>query len=377
MKRPGRSVAGGYTAIFQQGVARDVLHVDVTSLYPSLMLAQGIAPASDRLGIFSALLRDLREFRLAARRLAREAVAEADRLLLTALQQTFKTLINSFYGYLGASFAHWNDYDAANRVTAEGRRLVTALVDRLRELGASVIEVDTDGIYFTAPDSRAASAETLLANLSAVLPEGIQLELAGRYVAMLSYKMKNYVLLDATGKILIKGSSLRSRGLELFQRQWMEQMFRLLLTGRREEIPALLRRWEEDFTARRVTVQQFMKTETLQESLPSYQEKVTAGKRNASALYELALRSSRPYQAGDQLSYYVTGTGPRVKVNENARLAASWDAGTPDENTAYYLAKLRDLSEKFRPFIDREGLRPVVEEDEAASAAQESLDLDA
>jgi len=192
-----------------------------------------------------------------------------------------------------------------------------------------------------------------------------------------SYKMKNYVLLDAAGKIQIKGSSLRSRGLEFFQRQWMEQMFRLLLTGRREEIPALLRRWEEDFTARRVTVQQFMKTETLQESLPSYQEKVTAGKRNASALYELALRSSRPYQAGDQLSYYVTGTGPRVKVNESARLAASWDAGTPDENTAYYLAKLRDLSEKFRPFIDREGLRPVVEEDEAASPAQESLDLDA
>ncbi|MEK7836746.1 MAG: DNA polymerase domain-containing protein, partial [candidate division NC10 bacterium] len=374
---PGRSVAGAYTAIFQQGVARDVLHVDVTSLYPSLMLAQGIAPASDRLGIFSALLRDLREFRLAARRLAREAVAEADRLLLTALQQTFKILINSFYGYLGASFAHWNDYDAANRVTAEGRRLVTALVDRLRELGASVIEVDTDGIYFTAPDSQPASAEALLADLSAVLPEGIQLELAGRYVAMLSYKMKNYVLLDAAGKILIKGSSLRSRGLELFQRQWMEQMFRLLLTGRREEIPALLRRWEEDFTARRVTVQQFMKTETLQESLPNYQEKVTAGKRNASALYELALRSSRPYQAGDQLSYYVTGTGPRVKVNESARLAASWDAGTPDENTAYYLAKLRDLSEKFRPFIEQDGLRPVVEEDEAASPAQESLDLDA
>ncbi|MBI5628801.1 MAG: hypothetical protein HY953_07760, partial [Candidatus Rokubacteria bacterium] len=57
--------------------------------------------------------------------------------------------------------------------------------------------------------------------------------------------------------------------------------------------------------------------------------------------------------------------------------AASWDAGTPDENTAYYLAKLRDLSEKFRPFIEQDGLRPVVEEDEAASPAQESLDLDA
>ena len=57
---------------------------------------------------------------------------------------------------------------------------------------------------------------------------------------MFSYKMKNYVLLDERGKLLIKGSGLRSRGIELFQRRWMEEMFRLLLTGRRDEIPALV-----------------------------------------------------------------------------------------------------------------------------------------
>src|SRR2546426_9021848 len=42
-------VGGGHTVICQQGVARPVLHVDVTSLYPSLMLAHSIAPASDAL----------------------------------------------------------------------------------------------------------------------------------------------------------------------------------------------------------------------------------------------------------------------------------------------------------------------------------------
>ena len=36
-------------------------------------------------------------------------------------------------------------------------------------------------------------------------------------------------------------AGLRSRGIELFQRLWMEQMFRLLLTGRRGEIPDLVR----------------------------------------------------------------------------------------------------------------------------------------
>jgi len=401
-----RAVAGGYTAVLQRGVAHDVWHVDVTSLYPSLMLSQRIFPASDRLAVSASLLRDLREFRVAAKRLAREAAAEADRVLLNALQQTFKILINSFYGYLGFSQGHWNDFDAANGVTGEGRRLVQALVDRLGELGATVIEVDTDGLYFVPPltpsspltssspltlplspegrggrDSLSPSGgegqgegeQRLLAALSTALPEGIQLELDGRYPAMLSYKMKNYVLLDPRGKLLIKGSGLRSRGIELFQRQWMEEMFRLLLTGRRGEILALVRRWHDDFEAHRVAVKQFMKTETLQESPAAYAEKTKAGRRNAGAAYELALKSARPYQAGDQVSYYVAGDDKRIKVNEAAKLAAEWDPAAPDENTPYYVAKLYELYEKFLPLIEQNGLAPVVEAEAIEEPSQPDL----
>jgi DNA polymerase I len=362
--QPGRAVAGGYTAVFHRGVARDVLHVDVASLYPSIMLAERVLPVSDRLGVVASLLADLRTFRLSAKALAREATDATQRVLLAGLQQTFKILINSFYGYLAFSQGHWNDFEAANRVTSEGRRLVTALVARLQELGATVIEVDTDGLYFVPPFpvDGAPDEEGLLAELAAVLPGGIQLELDGRYAAMFSYKMKNYVLLDQRGKLLTKGSGLRSRGIELFQRLWMEEMFRLLLTGRRDEIPALVRRWEEDFRAHRVPVKLFMKTETLQDSLPAYQAKLRAGTRNPSAAYELALRSARPYQPGDQVSYYVAGSDLRVKVNEMARLATSWDPRAPDENTAYYLGKLRELHDKFRPFIELPGLLPATEE---------------
>ncbi|HEY7038132.1 MAG TPA: 3'-5' exonuclease, partial [Methylomirabilota bacterium] len=141
----GRGVAGGYTAMFQRGVARDVLHVDVTSLYPSLMLGQGLFPASDRLGVSASLLRDLREFRVSAKRMAREAAGPEERVFLNALQQTFKIFINSFYGYLAFSQGHWNDFDVANQVTGEGRRLVQLLLDRLAGVGATVVEVDTDG----------------------------------------------------------------------------------------------------------------------------------------------------------------------------------------------------------------------------------------
>jgi DNA polymerase I len=364
----GRGVAGGYTAVFQRGVARDVLHVDVTSLYPSLMLGQGLFPASDRLGVAPSLLRDLRDFRVSAKRLAREAATAEDRLFLNALQQTFKIFINSFYGYLAFSQGHWNDFEVANQVTGEGRRLVQALLDRLGGLGATVVEVDTDGIYFVPP---VGPEEDLVAELSKALPESIQLELDGRYVAMFSYKMKNYVLLDGRGKLLIKGSGLRSRGIELFQRLWMEEMFRLLLTGRRDEIPALVKRWEEDFLAHRVPLKQFMKTETLQESLAAYREKLQAGTRNVGAAYELALASARSYQPGDQVSYYVTGEGKRIKVNEAAKLATEWSASAPDENTAYYVAKLQELYEKFRPLIEQDGLVAVVDDEPALAPPPE------
>ena len=361
---PGAAVAGGHTAVLQQGVARPVLHVDVTSLYPSLMLTEAIAPATDDLGVFPALLASLRTLRLEAKQRARLAESEADRVHLNALQQSFKILINSFYGYLGFSLGHWNDFDAANRVTLAGRRVVTAMMDRLGELGATVVEVDTDGVYFVPPDGArdAAGESALLAALADSLPDGISVELAGRYAAMLSYKMKNYVLLDAAGKLTIKGSSLRSRGLEAFQRVVMEELFRLLLAGRGGDVPALVSRWMADFSAHRVPVRLFAKTETLQESLETYRAQRDAGTRAAAASYELALSTERPYQPGDQISYYVTGRSRSVPVNECARPALSWDPAAPDENTEYYQTKLQELWTRFRRFVEHEGLRPYVDE---------------
>jgi hypothetical protein len=119
-----------------------------------------------------------------------------------------------------------------------------------------------------------------------------------------------------------------------------------------------------------------MKTETIQESLGAYREKLQSGARNVGAAYELALASARSYQPGDQVSYYVTGAGDRIKVNEAAKLATDWVESAPDENTAYYVAKLQELYEKFRPLIEQDGLVAVVEDEPvAASDAPEQLSL--
>ena len=351
-----RAVIGGYTHMEYQGTARHILHCDVTSLYPSIMLVYNYLPRKDELGIFSGLLHDLRLFRLKAKEQARDARDEESKLYFNALQSTFKILINSFYGYLGFQMGHFNDFEAANQVTAKGRDLIQSAVVWLKERGARIIEVDTDGIYFIAPEtvSSAAEEERLIANLKEMLPKGIDLELDGRYPAMFSYRMKNYALLDETGQLLIKGSGLRSRGLELFQRDWLEEMLALLLREERERIPDLYQRYLDDLEHHRKDITWLAKTETLQDSLESYQNKVKAKKRNAAAPYELALKSQRRYQPGDQISYYVTGTKAKVKISENCKIATQWDPNNPDENVEHYKAKLKELYEKFKPWIQSE-----------------------
>ena len=66
-----------------------------------------------------------------------------------------------------------------------------------------------------------------------------------------------------------------------------------------------------------------------------------------------------------------------MKVSEAAKLATAWDPSAPDENTAHYIAKLRDLYEKFRPFIERDGLRAPAEDDAQNGPVQLTLDLQA
>src|SRR6201984_723067 len=173
---------GGYTDIFFTGVARDVWHCDIASLYPSVMLQFDCFPATDQLQIFRHLLTDLRTFRLEAKAKMRAEKDPARQHHLQALQNTFKILLNSFYGYLGFAQGHFADFDAAARVTQIGRDLLKRMIDWLGKRGAKVIEVDTDGIYFVPPEG--VGIEKLQRGLADELPPGIEIDFDEQFDAM-------------------------------------------------------------------------------------------------------------------------------------------------------------------------------------------------
>jgi DNA polymerase I len=359
-----RTFEGGYTDIFFTGVARNVWHCDVASLYPSIMLQFGCFPATDQLQIFRHLLTDLRSFRLEAKANMRAAKDLKQQRHLHALQNTFKILINSFYGYLGFAQGHFADFDAAARVTQIGRDLLKKMIDWLNAQGARVIEVDTDGIYFTPPveapvpgapkrnaaDTAATTPETiddLQKGLAKELPPGIDVEIDEQFEAMFSYKAKNYALLTKDGEVIIKGGALKSRGLEKFQRVFLEETIKLLMEGKAGAIVDLRNDFERKIREREWKIDMLMKTDTLQDSLDKYRAKIAGSARNRAAAYELALASGRAYKPGDRISYYIKSTPKKVPAYEAAKLASDFDPENRDENIDYYIAKLDDLVKKF------------------------------
>jgi DNA polymerase elongation subunit (family B) len=305
---------------------------------------------TDQLQIFRHLLTDLRTFRLEAKAEMRAEKDPAKQHHFQPLQNTFKILLNSFYGYLGFAQGHFADFDAAARVTQIGRDLLKKMIDWLGAHGAKVIEVDTDGIYFV--PSGKIEIDELREGLAKELPDGIEIEFDEQFDAMFSYKAKNYALLTKDGDVIIRGGALKSRGLEKFQRVFLEEMIKLIMEGKPEAITNLRDEFERKIRNREWKIDMLMKTDTLQDSLDKYRAKIAGSARNRAAAYELALASGRNYKPGDQISYYIKATPKKVPAYEAAKLASEFDPENRDENVDYYVAKLDELVKKFRGLTD-------------------------
>lgn len=347
---------GGYTDLLRQGICGPVVHCDVASLYPSLMLAYRIKPGRDSLGLFLPMLAELRRFRLEAKQAERNSSNDKEQQYFGALQQVFKVLINSFFGYLGAPLHNFSDPESAAEVTRLGRVTIKFMMDILRGEGAEPVEVDTDGIYFRPPEGCEEEAEqlALVGRISQALPPGIEVEIDGRYRAILAYKVKNYALLGYDGKITVRGSSLRSRGLERYLREFLREVVELLLTSGWGGFDQVYDRYVARLMKRDFDITWVARTETLNESPDRYRQKMRAGKRNHSAAFDIALASERPYRAGDQVSYYISGSRKDAVAYENCRPLSDFNPARPDVNIAYYIEKIRHLKKRFEPFLPKE-----------------------
>lgn len=378
----GSQSHGGYTDIFFTGITGPVVYADVESLYPSIMLNYNVRPDRDALGLFPKLLQRLTTLRLEAKSAMNSASDTELQSALDARQNSYKIVINSFYGYLGFSGALFNDYSEADRVATTGQDLLLTIMRLIVARGGKLVEVDTDGVLFVPPSSVSGEQEerAFLTELNKEMPEGIRIGFDGRFAKILSYKKKNYALRDHGGSTKMKGSALVSRSIEPFGRRFVRTcVFRLLDEDIDGLHTAYLKERERITEHKWEHPSDFCRTDTLRDSLEIYSRDVQAGKRTRSAVYELAREhndaETHAFRKGDRISWYVGGSGASGPAFQLAKLASEWDPSAPDENTSFYLKRLDELAGRFEPFFAQSDFRSIFSPEDLFGFDADSIQL--
>ena len=341
----GTAHSGAALYLFATGVAHRVVKADVASLYPSLMRTYRIGPSRDRLGAMLALVDRLVELRLDAKARARSAPpGSAERHLDEGTSAAMKLVINSAYGYLaaGGDMTRFADVHAANEVTRRGRETLALICRELAARGVTLIEGDTDGVYFAVPDSWSERDERrVVSEVAALLPSLVQLEFEGRYRAMLSHEPKNYALLRYDGTLSRRGVAFRSSRAEPFADAFLERAIERLLTGDIPGVRAAYLDAVEALRARTLPTRDVSARARLTKSPEEYLE--TRDSRRELP-YEAVLATGRStWRAGERVRVYRTKHGEGGVVTES-------DEETPgdespdlrDYDVSHYEQVLRD-----------------------------------
>jgi DNA polymerase elongation subunit (family B) len=184
-----------------------------------------------------------------------------------------------------------------------------------------------------------------------ILPAGIELEFDGRYEAMFCYKAKNYAL-NESGGIILRGSALRSRGIEPYLKRLTDGMIRFLLGVSQESPVALLENYRKGLADRTLPVSEIAKGEVLGMNPDAYERFIAGGGKPRRASAEAALQMSPRPRMGDRVTYYIT---PRQKGRTNdwqrARPLALYDAAAAPYDPEHYAGKLNDWIERYGRFL--------------------------
>ena len=345
--RPGRDVVhtGAALHLFAAGVAHRVVKADVASLYPSLMREYRIGPARDHLGAMLALVDRLVERRLQEKAAARRAPrGSAEQFTHEATSSAMKLVVNSAYGYLaaGGGLTRFADVDAANEVTRRGRELLGFMSRELLARGVTLLEADTDGVYFAAPPSWTEDDERrVVSEVAALLPPLVQLEFEGRYKSMLSHEPKNYALLAYDDTLILRGVAFRSSRAEPFGEAFLRKAVRRVLCG---DVPGVRAAYLDTVSALRHRELPTWDVSSRVRMTKTRDQYLATRETRRELAYEAMLSSGRvSWALGDRVRVYRarSGSGGVVEEGDDGRTHRA-AADPRDYDVEHYVRLLRD-----------------------------------
>jgi DNA polymerase I len=246
------------------GLYKNVMKVDVTSLYPSCILTYKIYPTEkDPRQNYLKMVQFFTDERIRNKKLYKQTKDN----YYDGLQAAQKIAINSSYGMLGTNGLHFNDFRAANEVTLRGRGVLRKAIiwasgkdvghwfkdydylkdEEINEQMAKLLSgssnfkchdfiigpTDTDSISFCKRDMSSFSDDeqtNFLQELNGIMDPGISFEDDGYFSHILAVAAKNYCLIEhGSSKIKYKGSSIKDAKKEPALREMMDKCIYSLL----------------------------------------------------------------------------------------------------------------------------------------------------
>jgi DNA polymerase elongation subunit (family B) len=370
----GTPHTGAALHLFATGVAERVVKADVASLYPSLMRQYRIGPRRDRLEVLLNLVDRLVDLRLAAKARARAAArGSPERFTDEALSAAMKLVVNSAYGYLGAaSLTRFSDVHAANEVTRRGREVLELLCEELARRGVTLLEADTDGVYFSVPPSWSEADErSVVSEVAALLPAQVHLEFEGRYRAMLSHEPKNYALLPYDGPLVLRGVAFRSSRAEPFGEAFLRRAIPSLLTF---DLAGVRRAYVDTITAlRRRALPTFDVSSRVRLTKTPGEYLASRDQRRELTYEALIVNGRTEWRPGQRIRVYRARGGRAGLLPEDGEEAAQLD-DRRDYDVEYYARILREtFAARLERALDPETFITVFDDPEQPSLFEQSL----
>ncbi|NDD84116.1 hypothetical protein EBZ38_07560 [bacterium] len=304
-KASSQEVFEGAISEGNPGIYRNCFKVDVTSLYPSIILQYDVYDREkDPNSNLLRLVKYLTETRLQYKALFKKTNDPT----YDALQGSFKILINSFYGFMGTKGLLFNSPANAAFITGKGREILNSAISWAQEKGFQIVNCDTDSITYCKIDHSEFTKDELnnnLKELNSKFPEKIKFEDDGYYNTVIVLKAKNYVLYDGK-KIKIKGSALKASTKEPALKEFIAKFIDSILLNQNNFNDIYLDYIKE---AQNVSdIKRWASRKTITESVLNPER--TNEQKIADALED------EEYQPGDRRYFYFTKDG-KLSLVEN------------------------------------------------------------
>lgn len=318
----------------------NVLKVDVSSLYPSIILQYELYDRfKDPNGNFLKMVDYFTTERLKNKQLAKETGDN----YFKDLQESQKITINSSYGLCGSGGTNnFNSPSIAEFITKKGREVLNLSIEwATKTHDFKIVNADTDSISFCKSDMSIITPEeqqALIDEINALLPEKIKMAHDGYYPNVIVVKAKNYILRDATGKIKIKGAALKGSTKSKALQKYIKEIIDLLLDNKEAEIVDLYHNYIREIH-KMTDITPWCSKKTISAKILDPQ------RTNEQNIHDALDGEEEDYQEGDKIYTYFTEDGT-LKLGEN------WNKDNPDHDKFKLMESLWKTTKIFETVLD-------------------------